>query len=303
MGSDEKLFDAIEKALERKTAFGDLLTVAEKQYLIDRGAVHSAVPGDVLCNQGDMDTRVFIIVMGEVQVSEGQGDNRVVLAHLRSGEVFGEIAALFNLPRISNVIVNKPSVLLEVPGGVLEKVITDRSELYDAILDRYKTRLAETALRSVDLFRHKNKGALQSLINAAEVVSIPETGVIVSEGELGDFLYIIIRGTARVSHELGESAINLALLKPGDYFGEWSILTGAPRAATVSALTRVSLLRVPREEVLAFIQQHSDVRERIDLIARNRHDNLTNYGLPESPEQIEAMLKKLHDILDQGEKE
>ena len=303
MVSDEKLFNAIEQALERETAFGDLLTVDEKQYLIDRGAVHSAVSGDVLCTQGDMDNRVFIIVLGEVQVSEGQGDNRVVLAHLRSGEVFGEIAALFNLPRISNVIVSKPSVLLEVPGAVLEKVITDRSELYDAILDRYKSRLTETALRSVDLFRHKEKQTLQPLIDAAEVISVPEAGVIVSEGEPGDYLYIIIRGTARVSHELGENAINLALLKPGDYFGEWSILTGAPRAATVSALTRVSLLRVPREAVFGFIQQHSDARERIDLIARNRHDNLTNYGLPESPEHIETMLKQLQEILEQADKD
>lgn len=300
MDKDEQIYEIIEKAIDSQTAFGDLLTSEEKQALIDHGAVHSAVTGEVLCKKGENDRRVFIIVMGEVEISEGADENQVVLAHLKRGEVFGEISALFESPRISNVTVTKPSVLLIVPGEAFEKVITGRTELYSAILERYKNRLSDTALRSVDLFRHLNKDALNILIQASSIVGIPEGGAIVNEGEVGDFFYIIIRGTARVSHNLGGSTINIALMHPGDYFGEWSVLTGAPRAATVSAMNRVDMLRIERSAMLEFIQKQPEVGERIDLVAHNRRESASSAGIPDSPEQLKQLVKNIEDVIQKG---
>ncbi len=300
MKKNEKIYDVIEKAIDNQTAFGDLLTPEEKQKLIDHGTVHSAVIGEVLCKQGENDRRVFIIVMGEVEISEGTDDNRVVLTHLKRGEVFGEISALFDSPRISNVTVTKPTVLLIIQGDVFEKVITGRSALYSAILERYKSRLSETALRSVDLFRHLDKKTLQPLIDASSIASIPEGGIIVSEGETGDYFYIIISGTARVSHDLGDSTINIALMHSGDYFGEWSVLTGAPRAATVSAMNRVDMLRIERAAMLEFIQQQPEVGERIDLVAHNRRENISGSGMPDSPEQLQRLVKNIEEVIEKG---
>ena len=112
MDENEHIYKAIEQAIDKQTSFGDLLWAEEKQTLIDHGTVYSAAIGEVLCKQGENDRRVFIIVMGEVEISEGHAEEQVVLAHLKKGEVFGEISALFNSPRISNVTVTKPSVLL-----------------------------------------------------------------------------------------------------------------------------------------------------------------------------------------------
>ena len=300
MANTEKIYEVIEKAIDNQTSFGDLLTADEKQTLIDCGTVHSAMSGEVLCHQGEIDRRVFIIVMGEVEISEGEGENQVVLAHLKRGEVFGEISALFESPRISNVKVTKPSVVLIIPGDVFENIITGRSALYNAILERYKNRLSETALRSVDLFRHIEGDILKPLIEVASIVGISEGGTIVTEGEAGDYFYIIIRGTACVSHDLGGSTINLALMKSGDYFGEWSVLTGAPRAATVSAIDRVDLLQIERGAMLSFIQEQPEVGERIDLIAHNRRESLSGSGIPDSPEQLKQMVKNIENVIQDG---
>jgi CRP-like cAMP-binding protein len=223
-----------------------------------------------------------------------------VLAHLKRGEVFGEISALFESPRISNVRVTKPSVILIIPGDVFEKIITGRSELYSAILERYQLRLSETALRGVDLFRHLDKEALTPLIEASSIIGISKGGVIVDEGEAGDYFYIIIRGTARVTHDLGGSTINLALMHSGDYFGEWSVLTGAPRAATVSAIDRVDVLRIERGAMLAFIQEQPEVGERIDLVAHNRRERLSGSGIPDSPEELQQLVKNIENVIQDG---
>jgi len=298
MSKSDKIYEVIESAIDSQTAFGDLLTAEEKQTLIDYGTVHSAMIGETLCKQGENDRRVFIIVMGEVEVSEGNDENPLVIAHLKRGEIFGEISALLDSVRISNVRATKPSVLLILSGESFEKVITGRSELYSAILERYKNRLSETALRGVDLFRHLDKAALKPLIEASSLAGIPEGGVIVREGEPGDYFYIIIRGAARVSHKMGDSTINLALMHSGDYFGEWSILTGAPRAATVSAMNRVDMLRIERSIMLKFIQQRPEVGERIDLVAHNRRESISS--IPQSPQQLERMVKDIEEVIQKG---
>jgi cAMP-dependent protein kinase regulator len=300
MDKNEQIYDVIEQAIESQTAFGDLLAPEEKQTLIDYGTVHSAATGEVLCRQGDVDRRVFIIVMGEVEISEGDNENQVVLAHLKRGEVFGEISALFNSPRISNVRVTKSSVLLIIPGEAFEKVLTGRSKLYNAILERYKNRLSETALRGVDLFRHLDKDALIPLIESASIASAPENGVIVNEGEAGDYFYIIIRGTARVTHDLGGRTINLALIHSGDYFGEWSVLTGSPRAATVSAINRVNMLRIESSVLLDFIKEQPEVGKRINLVAHNRHESSIGTGIPDSAEEVQRRVKDIEDVIQKG---
>lgn len=297
MNSNEEVHNIIENAIDNHLAFGDLLTVEEKQVFLDNGIAYSAVQGDVLCRQGENDRRVFIIIMGEVEVSEGSEDNKVVLSHLKRGEIFGEISALFEPERISNVIVTKPSVFLIIPGVIFEKVIAGRSELYTAVLERYKQRLSETALRNVDLFRQIEVAFLQPLIDNSSIVSVPENQVIINEGETGDYFYIMISGTARVSRSLSKSKINLALIHPGDYFGEWSILTGAPRAASVFAIGRVDLLRIERGAVLNFIQQQPAVAESIDLVAHNRHDSLSGSSIPDSADQLDQRMRDLENVL------
>lgn len=298
MKQGERLLEVVERAFDNQDSFGDLLTTAEKKYLMDRGVVRSAEPGEVLCEQHQRDAQVYILVMGEVEVSEGSENNSVVLAHLRQGELFGEISALFKIPRISTVTVSKPSVLLEIPGDIFEEVINNRPTLRDAVIQRYQTRITDTALRAVSLFRHLPSSTLTTLIEESAVMDIPAGAPIVEKGERGDALYIILYGTARVSHGEDGSQMNLALLRPGDYFGEWSILTGAPRAATVSALTRVEVIRVDCKSFLDFIQENPEVRDRIDLVAHNRHEQaLHASAVPESAEQLREVVNGIEEIM------
>jgi CRP-like cAMP-binding protein len=255
------------------------------------GVVHSVPAGEVLCRQFQRDDRVFIIVLGEVEVTEEVEGRSVVLARLSRGELFGEISALFGIPRVSNVIVVKPSVLLEISGAKLDQLLIERPEVRNAILQRTQKRITETALRAVEPFRVLPEPALRLLIENSSLVSVPVGSDIVREGEAGDAFYIIIFGAARVSSQVKDETVNIALLRPGEFFGEWSLLTGSPRTATVTAVTQVDALRVNCGAFLDFIQQYPDVRDRIDRVAHNRHDVIMHTS--EYPESA----RKLHNVL------
>lgn len=298
MGNQE-VIAAVEQAVASHQLFGDLLSTIEKEYLLDRGVVRSVAPGIRLCQQHQRDDRVYILVVGEVEASAGEDTGKTHIANIKQGELFGEIAALFGMPRICDITVTRPSVVLEIPSSVLRSIIETRRDLRDAVMQRFRDRITETALRAVPLFRYLPDDSMQKLVNSATLVGAPAGSILIEEGEAGDAFYVIIYGNLRVSHDVDGRHLNLALLQPGDFFGEWSLLTGAPRAATVSALSQTELVSIERSAFLQIMQQHPEVRDLIDLEAHHRYDQRTvtdtvskEVGARQNLDQIKDILKQ-----------
>ncbi|MCC6213309.1 MAG: protein kinase [Polyangiaceae bacterium] len=66
--------------------------------------------------------------------------------------------------------------------------------------------------------------------------------VIVKEGDHGDAAYMIVSGKCRAYRTLGDGQEPLATMEAGDVFGEMALLLDEPRAATVEAVDRVTVL-------------------------------------------------------------
>lgn len=270
--ADDNLVKTATDTITGHDIFGSLLNTEEKQYLMERGVVRSFSIGQVICRQHEREANLYIVLLGEVEVSEGDKNNKLVLTHLSKGEVFGEISALFRMPRISSVLAAKPTVVLEIAGDIFEKMLERNQLLLNAIIQRFGDRLTETALRAVSFLRYLPAGSLSKLIQEAALVSIAPEKIIVNESEPGDAMFVIVHGAAKVMRTLNEQALPLAVIGPGDYFGEWSVMTGAPRTATVTALSHIEAIRIERETLLHFIQNNPDVRDRLDQVAHNRYN-------------------------------
>lgn len=71
---------------------------------------------------------------------------------------------------------------------------------------------------------------------------------VVTEGDLGQRLYVVQQGEAEVLHEDEDGGRTLlATLGPGDHFGEIAVFEGSRRSATVRARTRLEVLSLGRE--------------------------------------------------------
>lgn len=107
----------------------------------------------------------------------------------------------------------------------------------------------------------------------------PGEGVI-RHGDPGDSLFAVHRGTLQVVHaeERQEPYTGLfwkalADLGPGQWFGEASLLTGAPRNATVVALTEAEILELPKAAFEASLKREPELLERlVDLMDRREHE-------------------------------
>jgi len=73
---------------------------------------------------------------------------------------------------------------------------------------------------------------------------------IIRQGQVGDCMYIVQRGRVKVVLESPAGEIPLAVLKPGDVFGEMALFTNAPRSATVKARGKARVLSIDKRSFL-----------------------------------------------------
>jgi len=101
-------------------------------------------------------------------------------------------------------------------------------------------------------------------------------------GEEGNALYIIVRGRIRIfaSNRRG-SEITLALLGPGEFFGEMALLDGQPRSANAEAAEDTELQVLQRDPFFSFLM-HKESALRAILCALSRRLRRTDDLLTET---------------------
>ena len=126
-------------------------------------------------------------------------------------------------------------------------------------------------ISAVPIFSQLPKKALARFAASAIERKFVEGTNIVTEGEPGVAVYIIAEGTVAVTHP-GEAEPR-ATLHEGSAFGEMSMLDGAPRTATIKALTPVTCLALPRWDFVAEIRANGDFAlELLEQMSRRVRD-------------------------------
>jgi CRP/FNR family cyclic AMP-dependent transcriptional regulator len=91
-------------------------------------------------------------------------------------------------------------------------------------------------LKKINLFENLSEPELEKILKICVTQTFAKDAVLFREGECGDRCYIIRGGSVRISKyipNIGEEA--LAVLKPGDYFGEMALVDNFPRSANAIA--------------------------------------------------------------------
>ena len=98
---------------------------------------------------------------------------------------------------------------------------------------------------------------INALFTRLQAVPVTAQNVIVMQGEVGDYFYIVKEGRCTVSRRSEKSgqATVLSELTVGDSFGEEALLSDAPRNATVTMLTDGVLMRLSKQDFEELLQR------------------------------------------------
>ncbi len=100
--------------------------------------------GDVIFNQGDEGSSLFIIEDGAVEISYGEGRGRVVLATLFTGQYFGELSLFDRAPRSATATATKRSRLIRLDRDDLVDFVNKNPSAALRIIAEMSERLRQT---------------------------------------------------------------------------------------------------------------------------------------------------------------
>ena len=105
-------------------------------------------------------------------------------------------------------------------------------------------RLLARLTERVKAFQGLSSGEVSELLGNAEKCSFDPDSTIVKEGTMGNHMYIILNGSARVMKSGRAGPVELARLEPADSFGEMALVDNEARSATVIADSSCVLVRL-----------------------------------------------------------
>ena len=98
----------------------------------------------------------------------------------------------------------------------------------------------------------------------------PKNTMIFSENEPGTELYIIQRGIVKITKIVEDNEVLLAMLKPGDIFGEMALLDNKPRSASAIANDDCSLMAVNKANFERMVQSQPQLITRLTILLAER---------------------------------
>jgi CRP-like cAMP-binding protein len=110
-------------------------------------------------------------------------------------------------------------------------------------------------LRRVPFFADIEPSKLKLLAFMSERVGFDDGKIVCRQGDPGDAAYLIIDGQADIVLEGASGPLTVATLGANEIVGEMSILTGAPRNATVRAKGRLIALRIAKEPFMRMVRE------------------------------------------------
>ncbi|MCI5073727.1 mechanosensitive ion channel family protein [Oricola sp.] len=152
-------------------------------------------------------------------------------------------------------------------------------------------------LSRIELFAGTlKKPELAEMAQNARIRQYAPDEALVRQGEAGSSLFVVAEGVLDVHVEgQDQKPLKVGHISAGEIFGEMSLLTGAPRSATVSASTGVVAYEITHAQFEALLKERPEIAEAISRLVARRQAATAGAaatGLPADMEKEERLLKQ-----------
>jgi len=220
--------------------------------------------GRILFREGDTEKQTFYLISGTVDLMQ-EGE---VVTTVAGGSKEARKPMAHALPRAySAVVTSDRCEYLLIDSEFLDVMVTwEQSGAYH-VSELSGTNDAEpvadsssdwmTTLLQTKAFHKVPPANIQAIFLRLQRVDYRAGDVVIKQGDVGDFFYVIVTGRCAVTREtpLNKEGIRLAELKMGDTFGEESLISEARRNATVIMLTDGQLMRLAKADFRTLLNE------------------------------------------------
>jgi CRP-like cAMP-binding protein len=268
----ERARDTATRLLPRTPLFSELSGDSLVR-LVNRVSLQELSAGEYVFRAGDPADALYVVVEGAVEAVK-EGATPVEQTRLAEGEFFGEIGLLSDSPRQRTVVALEETQLLVIDRSVVGELRGAEPAFLKVLLRFLRCRLIAPLLRHSPLFAPFSDQEQRAMTKKFQFLELEAGAVLIEEGKRADGLFVLLSGEAEVIRGTDEL---LAVLRPGDVFGEMSLLTGNPAVGTVRAKQKAFALEMPaarftetvmvHPQVLMYVSELADQRRRQNEVA------------------------------------
>lgn len=152
-------------------------------------------------------------------------------------------------------------------------------------------------LARIPFFTNLPNDELDRVMTGLEVVNLKAGEILFREGDTGEHMYVVVDGQLEIlkAPDTDEEMI-LNMIHAGEYIGEMSLITGAPRTASVRAHGNVILLSMSRSQLMDLLQRHPQLANDMVGVLSQRLDSTnvaTFRDLTEKNRQLQQAFDEL----------
>lgn len=129
-------------------------------------------------------------------------------------------------------------------------------------------------LARIPFFTDLPADELDLIRDGMEVVNLKPGEILFREGDAGEHMYVVVSGELEIlmaPDTTNELILNI--VHEGEYLGEMSLVTGAPRTASVRSRGDVVLLSISRTQLMDLLQRHPHLASTMVNVLSRRLDN------------------------------
>jgi len=226
-----------------------------------QGKVELISEGGQFFAENQNSDKMYLLVEGEVSLIRG----KKVLDVVKAGEIFGEMAAISQLPRSATAVGKTACRALSLDSKQFQSAIQNTSPefalmLMNIIINRLRltAALVSKSMAGTEksherrVFDEKTLAQLVSQLQRGAPAHTSLNKVIMREGEGGIFMYVVLEG--RVAISIQSKVVER--IGPGGIFGEMALVDQSPRAASATAETDCVLLSINRNDFLGLVKNN-----------------------------------------------
>lgn len=223
--------------------------------------------GEYILRKGEYSDVCHIIVHGQAEALFGGAEGNPVF---REGDIVGEMALLSGLPRVADIKAITPVATLDITRDQLFGLMDSFPAIKERLNEIYRRRGLSGQLARIPLFESIPRSFIDDMAAKAELISFKKDEVVFRQGDHADAFYLLRYGFVKVESQSGGKRRVLAYLKEGHYFGEIALLSDERRSATVSAISRAELIKIPKTGFNALLAAHPGVQRVLENAMKKR---------------------------------
>jgi carbon-monoxide dehydrogenase iron sulfur subunit len=236
-------------------------------------------PEKIVFEEGDFSDKLYFIKSGQVLIRKknliGDDEPNSVLGE---GDLFGEIGFLENSERIATAITFSKSEIYELDKKGFNRLVKISPSFQTFITNVGRIWI----LSNIPLFREMDEKTLVEINNHLTEKEYDENSIVYQENDLSDALYIIIKGSVKISKRVNTTReVSIIDLDVGHLFGALGLIENQARSSTVTTAAPTKLLVLTDEDFQDIVNKYPTVLFNMMKILSNR---LREYG-----EQIRTM--------------